>query len=141
MKRFLLWLPVFLLFLSCTKNAVRNNNPYLPNYNFSSILNLNLPLFSPLNSNLNPMALTLDSDINVLVMKVSGSEYRAWNANCPNQSPAVCSNLVISGLNGKCNCDEILYSLFTGIGSNNVQYTMIPYRVEILGNNSIRIYN
>jgi hypothetical protein len=45
----------------------------------------------------------------------------------------------INGINAKCGCDNIEYSIFTGIGTGN--YTMKPYRVEVSGTNSIRIYN
>jgi len=129
------------LFWSCEKNSSRTyNNPYLPNYTVNATLNLNFPQYSGLNSNLNPIATTVNNDIDIVIMK-SGSGYVAWNGNCPNQTPTACSRLIISGLNAKCNCEDAFeYSMFSGIGTN-AQYTMIPYRVEVLGNNMIRIYN
>ncbi len=142
MKKYSFAFVFLLLLLSCEKDTVtRTNNPYIPNYSFSAILNLNLPSNSGLLTNLNPIAITVDGDIDILIMKVSDGDYRAWNGNCPNQSPEACSRLSLSGLNGKCNCDHaLLYSLFTGI-AQNATYPMINYRVESLGNNSIRVYN
>ena len=116
-------------------------NSFIPNYTFSTILNLNLPSYSGLLFSVNPIAITVEGDIHLLIMKVSDNQYSAWNGNCPNQSPTICSRLSISGLNGKCNCDDgFLYSLFTGLGQN-ATYPLINYSVEILGNNTIRVFN
>lgn len=142
MKKFLFAFFILSLFASCEReSARRTNNPYLPNYGFSVILNLNLPSFSGLLTPVNPIAITIEGDIHLLIMKISDNQYYAWNGNCPNESPTACSKLSISGSNGKCNCDDgFLYSLFTGIGQN-ATYPLINYRVEALGNNSIRVYN
>lgn len=128
---------VFLM--GCTKDTARNNNPYIPSYSFSFVINLNFAAYSGLNSPLNPIAITEPSGIPILMMKISDTDYRAWNAYCPNQSPSPCSQMTIKGLDAKCSCDALEYSLFTGVGT--AQYAMIPYRVEVLGNNSLRVYN
>jgi nitrite reductase/ring-hydroxylating ferredoxin subunit len=140
-KYFLVFIFIGLLW-SCEKDSGRTyNNPYIPNYDVDTTLNLNLPSYSNLNSNGYPMAIVLDSGIYVVIIKVGGNEYRAWNGNCPNQTPTACSRLTISGLNAKCNCEDAFeYSIYNGIAPN-AQYTMIPYRVEALGNNTIRISN
>jgi nitrite reductase/ring-hydroxylating ferredoxin subunit len=140
-KNFLFFLFIGLLW-SCEKNSGRTyNNPFIPNYTVNATLNLNLPSYSGLNSNGNPQAIILDNDIYVVIMKVAGNEYVAWNGNCPNQSLTPCSRLTITGLNAKCNCEDAYsYSMFDG-SALNAQYMMIPYRVEVLGNNTIRIYN
>lgn len=142
MKKIGLLLVFGLLMSACEKDSIkRTNNPYLPYYSFSATLNLNLPLYSDLNSNLNPKAVTLPGGIQTVIMRISAGDYRAWNGNCPNQSPTACSVLSISGLNAKCSCDDqYQYSMFNGIAPN-AQYTMVPYRVEVLGNNVIRVYN
>jgi len=142
MKKYSFFLLFLLVAFVCEKDSNRrSNNPYLPNYSFNAVLNLNLPSFNALLSNLNPIAVTVDGDIDILIMKGSDNQYYAWNGNCPNQAPTNCSKLTISGLNGKCNCeDAFLYNLFTGTAPNAV-YPMINYRVEVLGNNSIRVYN
>ena len=140
MKRFFLAVACVVLLLSCDKETGRNNNPYLPSYNFSADLNLNLPAYSQLNSDGNALAITVSGDIDVVIMKI-GTEYRAWNGNCPNQSPTSCSRLTASGLTAKCGCDDAyVYSMFDGTALG-AQYTMVAYRVQVLGGNNIRVYN
>lgn len=137
MKNFLLLLSLMSLLLGCNNDTVRNNNPYIPSYGFSYVINLNLN--SGLTSPLNPVSITDPSGINMLVIKISDSDYRAWNANCPNHTPSSCSRLIPNSLTAKCSCENYEYNLLTGVG--NAQYTLIPYQVEVLGNNSIRVYN
>jgi len=139
MRKYFYLLFIILLFFGCVKDTFRNNNPYIPSYNFSYIINLNLN--TALTIPVNPVSLTEPSGIIMIVMKISDTDYRAWNAYCPNHPLSSCSRLTITEdkVNAKCNCENYEYSLFTGIG--NAQYTLIPYRVEILGNNSIRVYN
>ena len=139
MKKHILLLFGLLIIMSCSKDTVRNKNPYIPNYSFSFVINLSLPSYAALTSNLNPIKVNDGTGINFIIMRVSENNYTVWNANCPNQYPSDCSSMSINGLNAKCSCDNIEYSLFTGVGTG--QYTMIPYAVENLGNNSIRVYN
>lgn len=128
-------------FTNCTKDKVRNVNPFLPDYSFSYPINLNLPFFNQLTSNINPMYINAQGVgiKGVIVIRISDSEYRAWEAACPNQAPTDCSTMKIVGLDAKCDCDNLKYSLFTGVGTG--QYTMKPYQVEILNNSNIRVYN
>ena len=141
MKKVCLFVLVVLTAMSCSKQAEANRNPFVPFVPFSLTLNLNLPGFANLNSNVNPMLIT-DPNAGVsglIVMKISDGDFRAWEASCPNQAISSCSRLTISGLNAKCPCDDKLYSLFTGLGPG--QYPLIAYRVEVLSNNNIRISN
>ena len=140
MKNYILYF-VLGLFLSCSKDDNnRNNNPYIPEYNFSVSLDRNLPLYSGLNTPVNPILITNENAgvKGIIVMKISDTDFRAWEANCPNQYPQECSRMTINGLNAKCPCDGIEYSIFTGVGSG--PYTMKSYRVEVLGD-IVRIYN
>lgn len=140
-KYFLILLSVVLL-VACEKDSGRTyTNPYLPNYSFSATLNLNLPSYVGLRSNGNPVAFTVDGDIHIVMVKVGGTDYRAWNGNCPNQTPTACSKLSIQSGNAKCNCeDDYRYSLYDGIAPN-AQYTLVAYRVEVINSNTIRVYN
>lgn len=144
MKKLLFVFTSFFILLSCSSDGTRYKNPYIPNYTFSITVNANLPLYSGLQSPINPILIT-DQNAGVkgiIVMKISDTDYRAWEANCPNQYPSSCSRMTINGVNAKCPCDDIEYSLFTGVGEDDQgEYTMKPYRVEILGNETIRIYN
>ena len=140
MKKFILILLLFGILIGCSDDKGRTVNPYLPNYAFSFIVNMNLPLYSGLVSPVNPIRITDSaSNITIIVMRVSGNDFRAWDANCPNQYPTPCSLMTVSSPNAKCGCEDFEYSLFTGIGGGD--YSMKPYYVEVLGNNSIRIYN
>lgn len=144
MKKIIALLFSITLVLSCTSDNFRNQNPFIPDYNFSITIDANLPLFSGLQSAINPILIT-QANIGangIIVMKISDTDYRAWEANCPNQFPSACSRMFINGVNAKCPCDDIEYSLFNGVGMNGQgEYTMKPYRVDILGNNLIRVSN
>ncbi len=142
MKKFFLIFIFIGLLTACEKDSGRTyNNPYLPNYGFSAPINLNLPSYSGLLSNGNPIAFTVEGDINIIMIKVGGSDYRAWNGNCPNQAPTACSRLTIQSGNAKCNCEDAYqYSMYSGIG-DNAKYTMVPYRVEVINSTMLRVYN
>ena len=141
MKKCFLTFILLGLLISCEKDSNRRtNNPYIPNYGFSTILNLNLPSNSQLLNNFNPIPITVEGDIYILIMKTADN-YVAWNGNCPNQTQTACSRLTIVGLDAKCGCEDAYrYSLFTGIGEN-AAYPLVNYRVESLGNNTIQVYN
>ena len=135
MKKFLSLLMISMLIPACSHDSEkRNKNPYIPSYGFSINLDTNLPSYSPLAIPLNPIIVTTGGTgvSGIIVMKISDGDYRAWEAACPNQYPASCSTLKISGAtNAKCDCENFTYSLFTGVGSG--QYTMIPYHVQVSG--------
>lgn len=139
MKYYLLYILNLVVLIGCSGDSVRNNNPYIPSYNFSYVINLNLN--TPLTIPVNPVVVTEPTGISMIVMKITDTDYRAWNANCPNHALSSCSRLIIKGdkVNAKCNCENYEYSLFTGVGA--AKYTLIPYQVEVLGNNSIRVFN
>ncbi len=126
--------------MSCQKDKVVSDNPYLPNYSFSVIINTSLPSYSNLNFPSNPVLITnAGAGIKgIIMMKVGTDDYRAFEASCPNQYPSDCTQLTINGINGKCPCDNVEYSLYTGVGSG--QYPLKPYKIEISGAN-LRVYN
>lgn len=140
MKKLFLIVIFFGILVGCSNDKGKTNNPYLPNYAFSFIVNMNLPLYSGLMSPFNPILITdSGSGVTMIVMKVSDSQYQAWDAYCPNQYPTSCSLLKLSSPNAKCECEDYVYNLLTGLG--NAEYSLKPYYIEILGNNSVRIYN
>lgn len=144
LRKFLYLAFLLTVFTNCSNDTVRNRNPFVPNYSFSITIDTNLPSYSGLASPINPQLITLPNigANGIIVMKISDTDYRAWEANCPNQSITSCSRLTLTGTNAKCPCDNFEYSLFTGISlDNTAQYTLIPYRVEILNNRVIRVYN
>jgi nitrite reductase/ring-hydroxylating ferredoxin subunit len=139
MKSFF-YLIVVVSLLSCSKNKVINENPYIQNYSFSTVINTNLPSYNSLQFPSNPILITT-SGVGVkgiIVMKVGENDYRAYEASCPNQYPSACTQLIINGINAKCPCDNSEYSLYTGLGSG--QYPLKTYSVEVNGAN-LRVYN
>ena len=144
MKKTVTLISLVILILSCSSDSVRYKNPYIPDYNFTITINANLPTYTKLLSAVNPL-LIFDgtSGANgIIVMKISDTDYRAWEANCPNQYPSACSRMFIFGVNAKCPCDNFEYSLFNGVGIDGQgEYTMKPYRVDVLAKNLIRVSN
>jgi nitrite reductase/ring-hydroxylating ferredoxin subunit len=141
MKRILVFSFACLMLFACSESGTNYRNPYLPNYRFSMEVNTNLPLYSGLASAINPQKITEPSTgTELIIMKISETDYRAWDAYCPNQYPASCSEMAIDGVNAVCSCDDFEYSLFTGTGQNG-EYPMKPYRVQVLDSRRIRVYN
>ena len=143
-RKFLYFTLLLTVLIHCSSDNVRNKNPFVPNYSFSITIDTNLPSYSGLASPVNPQLITLPNigANGIIVMKVSDTDYRAWEANCPNQSITSCSRMTLVGTNAKCPCDDIEYSLFTGVSATGgAQYTLIPYRIEVVSNRVIRVYN
>ena len=130
------------LFLSCDKDSQNNNNnPYLPNYNFSTTVNLNLPEYNSLQFPGNAVYIgTAAVGIRGIFVLNTGSGYVALEAACPNQALSNCSTMVLNGINAVCPCDNVSYSLFTGQASG-MPYAMIPYRTEMINATTLRVYN
>ena len=143
MKKFLLVFTLVILSLSCSSDRIRNRNPYIPNYSFSITIDANLPSYSALRSAVNPLRIPDNGQHpTLIVMKISDNDYRAWDANCPNQYPSVCSTMTLNGINAKCSCDDIEYSLFTGVSTDGTgEYTMKPYKIVVAGKDIVRISN
>lgn len=139
MKKYFLLIVAFVV-LSCHKDKVVSNNPYLQNVSFVKDINTNLPSYNNLKFPSNPVLIT-DAGAGIkgiVVMKVGEGDYRAYEASCPNQYPNECSLMAINGINVKCSCESYEYSLYTGLG--NGQYPLKAYRTEINGD-VIRVYN
>lgn len=142
MKKYILLLLVMPFLINCSKDDFSNNNKYLPNYNFSIDINMDLPLYTQLQFPANPVRITQDGiGINGVIVTNTGSGYTAYEASCPNQELSTCSMLTINGVNAKCPCDNVEYSLFNGQATTSVQYPLKAYKVAQLSSNVIRVYN
>jgi len=150
MKKYFFLLIAFTLFFSCSSDKANNKNPNLPNYSFTVDINMNLPSYSNL---LNPVnAIYYPSQgVRGLFIFNTGSGYVAFDAACPNQALSDCSTMAFKKLdpvdplkiditNVVCACDNAEYSLFSG-QSPNKEYPLKQYRVEVKGNNVLRVYN
>lgn len=142
MKKIIALLFMSILFLGCSDDNFNNNNPYIPNYNFNVEININLPLYSNLQYTGNGMLITLNGAgaNGIIVFNAGSGNYRAFDASCPNQYSSSCSQLEVDGINAVCPCDDVAYSLFTGLADADIEYPLKPYRVEVNGS-ILRVYN
>ncbi len=142
MKKYLLLLFTLVFIISCSDDDYNNNNRYLPNYNFTKTIDMQLPEYSPLLFTSNPIYISQAGiGINGIIVMNTGSGYVAYEASCPNQELSSCSLLDINGIKAVCPCDGMEYNLFTGLPDTQMEYPLKPYRVEILSQNVIRVYN
>ncbi len=105
---------IALLLLACGKNDTRRN-PYLQEVGFRIEINLNLPLYSPLNTPGNSVYLNNNTaGIRGIFVTNTGFDLVALEASCPNHVPNNCSTMEIEGQTAQCSCEGYEYSLFTG---------------------------
>ena len=105
-----------LLILSACSNTTRERNPNLPELGFRFEINLNLPLYSPLNNQGNPVVIN-SGGVGIrgaVVMNSGFDQYVAWELSCPNHPPNACSTMSVDGQLARCSCEDYEYSLFTG---------------------------
>ena len=135
---------LLIIITSCDRdrNSSVNNNPYLPNYSFDIMLNMNLPQYNPLVYPSNAVYVnTAGAGIRgIIVFNAGSGNYLAYDAACPNQALADCSTMTITGVNAVCACDNASYSLFTGLAAGK-QYPMKAYRVQMIDATTLRVYN
>ena len=143
MKKAFYILLLTIVSFSCSKESVRNNNPYLPTYRFtSSTINLTLPLYSSLQF---PGNVIEYNEVGVGILNKifiinTGSGFFAFDAACPNQSLTSCSEMSLVGIKAECPCDGAQNSLYNGQAPDK-EYPMLQYRVEIISESAIRVYN
>ena len=133
------WLMLALLTVCCDSDSGQRN-PYLREVGFRFEINLNLPLYSPLNTIGNPVYIE-NSGVGirgVYVMNTGFDIFRAFEASCPNHAPNSCSTTALDGQNARCGCEDYEYSLFTGQMLNrpddgNRYYDMLEYRASLSG--------
>ncbi len=129
-----------LLFFSCSENGFNNNNPYIPNINFSATLNLAFyqNLTYP-GTTIYYYGAELNGTKGIFIININGNTYNAFDAACPNQSSSTCTNrLTLDGIYLKCSCGNEQYNLYTG--QSNLQYPLKQYRVQANGN-YLTVYN
>ena len=130
-----------IILTGCESDNVRTRNPYVPNYPFNITIDMGLPMYSSLLYPSNAVLVTLNgAGANGIIIFNAGGNYQAYEANCPNQTITSCSRLQINGIRAVCPCDDLEYSLFTGVPVTEGEYTLIPYRIERNGN-VLRVWN
>ncbi|HUH50500.1 MAG TPA: hypothetical protein VLZ11_00170 [Flavobacterium sp.] len=142
LRKFFILTILSLVLHSCESDYARVNNPFVPTYSFGFTIDMQLPMYSSLNYPSNAVLVTLvGAGANGVIVFNTGAGYRAYEANCPNQYASSCSQLQINGIRAVCPCDELEYSLYTGLPVTEGDYAMIPYRVELRGGSQLYISN
>ncbi|RNC87814.1 MAG: hypothetical protein ED556_01095 [Winogradskyella sp.] len=114
------------------------------NVSVNATINLNLPQFSQLINIGNPVRLEGQGNGGIIIIRTGSQTLRAWDGADPSRQFSSCSILSIVGVNAVSGCGEdIEYNLITGqsIGENQQPCTLLPYRVESIGNNQFLITN
>ncbi|NDV41781.1 Rieske (2Fe-2S) protein [Flagellimonas sediminis] len=131
---------LLILLISCSSDST-NRNPYLQEVSFRFELNLNLPLYTNLNTIGNPVYVGNNGvgTRGAFVIKSSLDTYYAFEASCPNHTPNSCSTMSIDGQNVVCSCEGYTYNLFTGQqldrpSDGNRYYDLLFYRATLNGN-------
>ncbi|OIQ17644.1 MAG: hypothetical protein BM557_08105 [Flavobacterium sp. MedPE-SWcel] len=139
--RYVFLVLLFPILFGCSSNSINNNNRYLPNYNFSIDINMELPLYTNLQFTGNPVFIDQAGiGINGVFVMNTGGGYVAYEASCPNQELDSCSAMSLDGIMAVCPCDDVEYSLFGGQAAG-VEYPLKQYRVQVIGNGVIRVFN
>ena len=142
MKKILLFLPVFILFMSCSgSDDDYRNNPNLPDVNFNFQLNLNFAEYNDLQFPGNSFATYNYGVKGVVIYNINSSQYVAFELSDPNHPPNNCSGMIVDGVIATCGCDDNQYNVITGeLVEGDGDYTMKPYRVQRSGN-MLEVYN
>jgi len=142
MKKYLTLFLALPLLLCCSKDEIRNNNPYLPGYSFDFPIDLNFPAYNDLISIASPVIINAAGvGINGIIVMNTGSGYVAFENTCPNHEMKACSILQKNGILTKCPCDGLEYNLFDGSPTTKVRFSLKAYRVQVLNSTNIRVYN
>ena len=132
MKRYILFILILPLVFSCDTGTVNNRNPKIPNYTVYLEINLSLPQYSNLQFASNHVV-NYSQGARGIVIFNAGSNFVAFELACPNQPYAACTTpMTINGVNAECDCDNTVYSLFSGQSAGQ-PYPMKQYRVDISG--------
>ncbi len=129
----------FLFFLIACSNNSSRRNPYLPEIGFRFEINLNLPLYSPLNTPGNAIYInSANAGIGGVFVINANFDFVALEASCPNHVPNNCSTMELDGQIARCGCEQFEYSLFNGLLLNRPDdeqryYDMLIYNTATSG--------
>ena len=136
----------FLLFTCSGDDGDRTNCNFLFDAGVNLNVNTNLPQFSQLQFPGNGVYVSGQGNNGIWLWRLTSSALLAWEAADPSHAPLACSTLTDSGTGDIviCGCEDAnQYSLSTGLGleGNTQPCTLVPYRVDDLGNNSYLVTN
>lgn len=133
-----------LMLFACSKDKFNNNNPNLPNYQFSMDVDMNLPAYTMGSNPGNAIQVfPANGPSRGVIIFNSGSGFKAYDGSCPNHGITACSALTLGGGTATCPCSTTTaeqYNLFTGLASGQ-QYPLKEYRIEVISNTALRVYN
>lgn len=121
--------------LGCSGDDDLRQNPYLPDLNFTLQLDLSLPEYNQLNFPGNKFV-TKNYGINgIVIYNFNNDQYMAFELTDPNHVPQPCSELIVTGIEARCSCDDgNVYTIITGQPISGAgEYALKPYRVERRG--------
>ncbi len=140
MKNIIIFILFFTLF-SCSDNDTDPNN-ILPNIPVNETVFLNNPQYIDLNA-VGGSAYTQGGISGIILYRAGTTNYIAWERSAPHLSPQNCSQMTIkNGIIMHCSCDDSRFQIIDGAPmTDDVHYAAKQYRVDILGNNTLRITN
>lgn len=124
----------------------RSNCNFLFDAGVNLTVNTNLPQFSQLQFPQNGVYVSNQGNNGIWLWRLNSATLYAWDAADPSHAPGTCSTLTDSGTGDVvvCGCDDAnQYSLSTGLGldGNTQPCTLMPYRVDNLGNGTFLVTN
>ena len=133
----MLSLLLLLSLFSCESDDDNRRNPFLIDLSFRTVLNTDLPQYSPLNFDATSVVLPNQGIGGIVIYRVNSTDYRAFELSDPNHSPSSCSSMTITGIVATCGCpdDNNTHNIVTGQHlTDPSKFPMKPYRITRSGN-------
>ncbi|HPF95950.1 MAG: hypothetical protein R2802_07020 [Flavobacteriaceae bacterium] len=143
--RFLSILLLTLIFSCSNSDDGRVKNPYLPDYGFDTLgqINMSLPEYNGLQFPGGSVVIHGFSINGFVIYHINGDQYTCFEITDPNHNVNSCSALTVNGIFATCGCaDENTYDIVTGLPADGTEgeYALKAYRIEVNGN-ILRVYN
>ncbi len=140
MKKLAIFILILTL-LSCSDNDIDPNN-ILPNIPVNETIFLDLPQYIDLKA-VGGWAYTNGGISGIILYRSGTTNYIAWERSAPHLAPKTCSQMTVeNSIIMYCSCDESKFSIIDGSPqTDGINYAAKFYRVDVLGNNTLRITN
>ncbi len=140
MKKISILILLFSL-LACSDSDTDPNN-ILPNIPVNETVFLDLPQYIDLKA-VGGWAYTQGGISGIILYRAGTTNYVAWERSAPHLAPSSCSRMTVeNGIIMYCFCDESKFQIIDGAPmTDGINYAAKQYRVDILGNNTLRITN
>ncbi len=140
MKNSAIIIILFFLF-SCSDND-NDQNTILPNVPVNKMIFLNNPEYIDLQI-VGGWAYTQGGISGIIIYHSGINNYVAFERSAPHLTPEACSRMVVrNSIIMHCSCDDSEFQIIDGAPmTDGINYPAKQYRVEVLGNNTLRITN